>query len=264
MPEIFYLAARFPSLEAAGQAYTLVQQLLRSNEDTDLSVFRVELSGVPIVAVLGLEPPAPILELIIEHLGRGGGQLISLPDDAVAWLFQRRTQQAPEAGFTEQHYTQETGPRYEARPRRIQRRRVSHLQVTWEYQMPTPEEAMGRVTDLQTGIAQMRLPQYVGVCDWCTAELTLPIAAIHDFAVEITFPSGLITTAGGKWATCSQCQERLRLKEGDTWVAFDAVDRLWRTHGARYLEGYFGENARQIRVVSFYAKDGPDEGASGL
>jgi hypothetical protein len=116
----------------------------------------------------------------------------------VDWLFQRREQQAPEVGFTKQHYTRETGSRHERRPRRIQRRLVSHLQVTWEYQIPTPEEAMGRMTDLQTGVAEMCLPQYVGVCDWCTSELTLPVAAIHHFAVEPTFATGLTATAGGK------------------------------------------------------------------
>jgi hypothetical protein len=68
MPEIFYLAARFPTPEAAGQAYTLVQELLRSYEDPDLSVFRLELGGVPIVAVVGIEPPAPVLEDIKEVL----------------------------------------------------------------------------------------------------------------------------------------------------------------------------------------------------
>jgi hypothetical protein len=50
------------------------------------------------------------------------------------------------------------------------------------------------------------------------------------------------------------CQGRLRLQEGDTQVASDLVDRLWRMHGSRYLAGYFGDTARQIRVRTFYAE----------
>lgn len=76
MPDLFCLAARFPTLEAAGQAYTPIQELWRSREDTDLSVFR-ELSGVSIVAVVGIEPPAPVLEGIKEHLSLG--ELVNCP-----------------------------------------------------------------------------------------------------------------------------------------------------------------------------------------
>jgi hypothetical protein len=49
----FYLAASFSNLEAAGRAYTLIEQLLRRETDTDLSVYRFELSGLAFVVVLG-------------------------------------------------------------------------------------------------------------------------------------------------------------------------------------------------------------------
>jgi hypothetical protein len=266
MPENFYVAARYPSLAAAGEAYNPIREMLRIDEATELSVFRFQLSDTAIVAVQGLEPPASVLEQIVDYLGRSGGQLITLPDDVVAWLYQRRQQRAPETGFTEQHYTRDTGPRYQSKPQGRLRptAHVTHLPVTWEYLLPTRPELGGRVMNLHTGKIELEIPQrWVGVCDWCAAELTIPIAAIYHFAVEMIFPDGFQLTTSGNWATCSQCQERLRLKEGDTRVAFDAVGRLWRTHGARYLEGYFGDNARQIRVVTFYAEDGPDEGVRG-
>jgi hypothetical protein len=145
-------------------------------------------------------------------------------------------------------------------PSRIRRRRVSILPVTWQDEVPTREQAQGSITNLQTGELTVLLPNFVGVCDWCTAELAPPIAAIYNFAVELTFPDGFVTVTGGQWATCQMCQGRLRLKPGDTQVSFDAVDRLWRIHGSRYLAGYFGENARRLRIRTFYAEEPDLEG----
>jgi hypothetical protein len=147
---------------------------------------------------------------------------------------------------------------------RIHRRSVSHLQVTWQDEVPTRGQAEGSITNLQTGEVTVFLPNFVGVCDWCTAELAPPIAAIYNFAVELTFPDGFVTATGGQWATCTMCQDRLRLKPGDSQVSFDAVDRLWRIHGSRYLAGYFGENARLLSIRTFYAEENPDERGPGL
>jgi hypothetical protein len=97
--------------------------------------------------------------------------------------------------------------------------------------------------------------KFDGMCDWCTAELAPPIAAVHNFAVELTFPDGFVTATVGQWTTCRMCQERLRLKPGDSQVSFDAVDRLWRLHGSRYL----GENVQRLRIRTFYG-EGPYEG----
>jgi hypothetical protein len=120
--------------------------------------------------------------------------------------------------------------------------------VTWSDELLTREDAAGRITDLDTGMVIVMPPQYVGVCDWCTAELAPPVAAIHGFAVELTYPDGFVTATGGKWATCKMCQDRLRLKPGDSEVPFDAVDRLWRLHGSRYV----GEDGRRLRIRTFY------------
>ena len=153
---------------------------------------------------------------------------MTLPDEAVGWLLDRRNLRLPAAGFSESHYTRETGPRVEF-PSRIRRRRASTLPVSWNDEVPTKEQAQGSITNIQTGEVTALAPTFVGVCDWCTAELAPPVAAVHNFAVELTFPDGFVTATGGKWATCRMCQDRLRLKPGDTRVSFDSVDRLWRT-----------------------------------
>jgi hypothetical protein len=60
---------------------------------------------------------------------------------------------------------------------------------------------------------------------------------------------------GGKWATCRMCQDRLRLKPRNTQVSFEAVDRLWRLHGSRYL----GVDVHQVRIRTF-CHDDPESG----
>jgi hypothetical protein len=244
----FYLAATFSNMEQAGRAYTPIQELLRRNTDTDLSVFRVQLSGRPFVVVLGVQPPAPILDRIKNALALG--TMAPLPAAAVDWLLERREQRPVQTGFSERHYTPDAGPGYS------RRRRAQRLPVTWHNQLPTREQAAGSITNLQTGEIISIPPQFVGVCDWCTSELTLPLAAIHHFAVQLTFPDCFQTITGGRWATCSMCQDRLHLKVGDTQVRFGSVDNLWLAHGSRYLRGHFGEAAaRGIRVRTFYSEE---------
>jgi hypothetical protein len=254
MPEDFYLAARFASLEQAGESYAPIQELLRAHGDTDLSVYRFELRGVAHVAVLGIEPPEPIMAAINQALSPE--EPVILEEEIAAWLLHRREQRDQREGFSEAHYTRGTGPRPfdeirtapdRSRPR-VRRRRVSTLQVTWNDELPGREDATGTITDLRTGAVFAFPSQFSGVCDWCTAELAPPVAAIHHFAVELEFPDGFVTGTGGKWATCRMCQERLKLKPGDTRVSFDAVDRLWRTHGARYL----GDDVRRLKIRTFH------------
>lgn len=65
------------------------------------------------------------------------------------------------------------------------------------------------------------------VCDWCTAELTPPVATIFGFTSVLTV-AGTRTQLGGEWATCSMCQDRMGLKHGDAEVDFEVVDRRHR------------------------------------
>jgi hypothetical protein len=251
MPDFICLAARFNSLDQAGRVYTTIHELLRASHESDLSVYRFELGGVPHVAVVGLEPSPRIIQAVTQTLSRG--QPAVLPQEAARWLLERRADMAPEGpGFTEGHYTRDTGPRFTAPGTVVRRRRVSTLEVTWQDDVPGRGEAAGTVTDLRTGEVYAIPARHSGVCDWCTAELAPPVAAIHNFAVELEFPDGFTTGTGGKWATCSMCQDRLKLKPGDTSVAFDAVDRLWRLHGARYL----GKEAHRLRIRTFCQEEG--------
>ena len=253
MPENICLAARFASLELAGQAYDPIQEILRVEEFSNLSVFRIELHGVAHVAVVGEDAGAHIMEVVNQALSLG--EMVTLDDEAIGWLRARREGRPQQEGFSEAHYTRETGPRPSREPRR-QRRRVSTLRVTWQDVLPTAEDASGVVTDIQTGaLVDISPPHYVGVCDWCTVELAPPVAAIYGFTVELEFPDGPTAVTTGKWATCQMCQGRLRIKPGDSQVSFDLVDRLWRLQGSRYL----GEGARRLRIRTFYAEGREEE-----
>lgn len=248
MLENICLVARFESLEHAGQAYDPIQALLRVEQFTNVSVFRIELHGVAHVAVVGEQPEAHIMEVINQALGLG--ELITPDADIVGWLLERREQRPEQVGFSEDHYTRETGPGLNRDPRR-RRRKVSTLAVTWQDELPTVVDAIGIVHDLQTGaLVDIIPPRYVGVCDWCTAELTPPVAAIYGYTVELEYHDGPTTIATGKWATCSMCQGRLRIKPGDTQVPFDLVDRLWRLNGSRYL----GDMAHKVRIHTYFTE----------
>jgi hypothetical protein len=251
MPDFICLAARFNSLDQAGNVYTSIHELLRASRESDLSVYRFEMGGVPHVAVVGPEPSPGILQAVGQALAPG--QPVTLVQEAARWLLERRADMAPEdPGFTEGHYVRDMGPRFNAPGPGVRRRRVSTLEVTWQDEIPGRDEAAGTVTDLRTGEVYAIPARHSGVCDWCTAELAPPVAAIHNFAVELEFPDGFTTGTGGRWATCSMCQDRLRLKPGDTRVPFDAVDRLWRLHGARYL----GKEAHRLRIRTFCQEKG--------
>jgi hypothetical protein len=125
-------------------------------------VFRVKILGLPFVAVVGIEPPAPIMEAIRDAMSLG--TLVPLPEEAVGWLQERREQREPKVGFSEGHYTRETGPRCRQGPR-VRRRTVSTLPVTWQDEVPTREQAQGSITNLQTGEVTVFLPNFAGVCD---------------------------------------------------------------------------------------------------
>lgn len=148
MLENICLVARFESLEHAGKAYDPIQALLRVEQFTNVSVFRIELHGVAHVAVVGEQPEAHIMEVINQALGLG--ELITPDADIVGWLLERRVQRPEQVGFSEGHYTRETGPRPSREPRR-QRRQVPTLAVTWQDDLPTAEDAGGAVHDLLTG-----------------------------------------------------------------------------------------------------------------
>ena len=62
MPENFFVAARFASLKQAGEAYYPIQEMLRVEQATDLSIYRFQLRGVSHVVVLGEKPPAQVRE----------------------------------------------------------------------------------------------------------------------------------------------------------------------------------------------------------
>ena len=102
----FYLAARFPSKEAAGSVYFPLQEMVfAAHDDCDLSVYRIRHEGVWLVVVLG-EPPPKTLYLRIEaELTKG--TLVTLRADVLRFLQARRAQVSPLAPWVELHHTHE-------------------------------------------------------------------------------------------------------------------------------------------------------------
>ena len=88
MPENICLAARFASLELADEAYAPIQDILRVEEFSNLSVFRIELHGVAHVAVVGEEAESHIMAVV--HQALSLGEMVTLDDEATGWLLGRR------------------------------------------------------------------------------------------------------------------------------------------------------------------------------
>lgn len=112
MPENICLAARFASLELADEAYAPIQDILRVEEFSNLSVFRIELHGVAHVAVVGEEAESHIMAVV--HQALSLGEMVTLDDEATGWLLERREGRPIQEGFSEAHYTRETGPQARA------------------------------------------------------------------------------------------------------------------------------------------------------
>ncbi len=102
----FYLAARFPSKEAAGSVYFPLQEMVfAAHDDCDLSVYRIRHEGVWLVIVLGEAPPKALYLRIEAKLTKG--TLVTLREDVLRFLQARRSNVAPLAPWVELHHTHE-------------------------------------------------------------------------------------------------------------------------------------------------------------
>ena len=103
MSNPYHLAARFPSEETAGLVYLPLQEMIfEAKDDCDLSAYRLAISGVWHVVVLGEEPPQDLHLKIEAQLTRG--VLVTLRADALRYLFQRRTEATLLGPWVEGHY----------------------------------------------------------------------------------------------------------------------------------------------------------------
>src|SRR2546428_13451130 len=93
--EVYWLAARYTTQQAAGRAYTPLQQIIH-DEDCDLSAYRFlrPLEKKWYVAIIGERPAEKLhqrIETILYSLTRG--QRVSLDDATLLWLLERRLEQ---------------------------------------------------------------------------------------------------------------------------------------------------------------------------
>ena len=104
---LYYQAARFHNKKAAGAVYSVVQDILYQNVDCDLSAFRFRLKGERtfIVVVIGEKPPDS-LHIALEAL-LTNGVLVSLSDDQLHSLQDRRAEATQLGSWVEAHYTEE-------------------------------------------------------------------------------------------------------------------------------------------------------------
>jgi hypothetical protein len=105
-PVPYYQAARYPTKTAAGKAYTSIEQII-FDEDCDLSAYRYLVKDEKkwYVVVIGQEPNPQLherLKTILITLARG--EPVTLDDDTITFLLQRRLEQSKQAPWVERHY----------------------------------------------------------------------------------------------------------------------------------------------------------------
>ena len=101
--DVYYLAARFRREEQAERVYFQIQGLVkRDSEQLDLSVFRFQLRGESIVAVIGDNPGAEVEGRLNRRLS--GGEKVSLDEDTLNFLKQRRESAIQQGPWVERHY----------------------------------------------------------------------------------------------------------------------------------------------------------------
>jgi len=95
-------AARFAEERLAGHAYEQAQRALYARPDSDVSVYRLQLNQVWHVAALGEPPPVDLADTLEQILG--SGEPVSLPDDVLTLLHQRRAVAIRQGPWVERHH----------------------------------------------------------------------------------------------------------------------------------------------------------------
>ncbi len=103
MADPYYQAARFPNKQKAGAVYFPLQQyIFEVKDDCDLSVYRFRHEGTWYVVVIGDKPPESIHVAIEAQLTNG--VLVSLGEDVLAYLQDRRARAIQLGPWVEGHY----------------------------------------------------------------------------------------------------------------------------------------------------------------
>jgi hypothetical protein len=111
----FLLASRFDSRETSQTPYDTIQTIVREQEASEFSVFRMiqnwleSMSKAPsspkrwYVAVIGYPPPEPLLTKVTEAINQG--EPVPLPDEVVSVMTEKRLQEISKRPYTEIHRT---------------------------------------------------------------------------------------------------------------------------------------------------------------
>jgi hypothetical protein len=98
----YYQAARFPNKSTAGAVYSVVQDIIFNDVDCDLSAYRLKQERTFLVVVIGEKPPDS-LHIAIEAL-LTNGVLVSLSQDQLHYLQDRRAEATQLGSWVEAHY----------------------------------------------------------------------------------------------------------------------------------------------------------------
>ncbi len=99
----YYQAARFTGLDKAGVTYVRLQEMVfEAQDDVDLSVYRLKIADVWHVVVLGEKPPEELHVRIEAELTNG--VLVTLREDALRYLQDRRARATQIAPWVERHF----------------------------------------------------------------------------------------------------------------------------------------------------------------
>ena len=102
-PVPYHRAARFAREQPAGHAYFAAQRVIyEAPQPIDVSVYRLQFQRLWHVAVLGLVPPAPVLQALEDILATG--EPAELPREVWQALAARRAQQIRRGPWTEGHH----------------------------------------------------------------------------------------------------------------------------------------------------------------
>lgn len=126
-PLPYYLAARFPTKQAAAKPYTQAQEVIRTTE-CDLSVYRILVTSQLTeprpwyVVTIGDTPPDTLHQQMTAILAQG--EMTTIPQQGIDELLARRAEEIQKGSWREHHYTisvQQTNPRKEKLKRKQQK-----------------------------------------------------------------------------------------------------------------------------------------------
>jgi len=111
MVAIYEHTSSYSSAEAALEVFLGIQELVLTNADDELGVYRAQIGDAWVVVTLGLDLPRP-LRRRLSRICRGG-QPFELPENLRQALWERHVQGRVRGPYWESHYGPDGGIRLE-------------------------------------------------------------------------------------------------------------------------------------------------------